>query len=232
MPGGPSGWESTYQCVRHRFSACFRRSLHAAELLSLCTTTPEAHTTSNLCSAMRSLCTATESSPRSPQLKNALTKQLRPRAAKKKKKKKIYQSKTLFSRQQPQTWSLVLSIGFSSRQPTAAVQSRSKGQMTKPICKVFDLQCIKMSGCYSKVIILKRLSNLNLENCKWFSKILLWILASFPTFLCAASFSHGNSGYLTITWYSPAFPELFCQPRQCHSYGSCIWCHSQSCNLV
>ena len=180
---------------------------------------------------MRSLCTATESSPRSPQLKNALTKQLRPRAAKKKKKKDLSVQNTI----QQATATNLKSCAehrLSSRQPTAAVQSRSKGQMTKPICKVFDLQCIKMSGCYSKVIILKRLDNLNLENCKWFSKILLWILACFPTFLCAASFSHGNSGYLTITWYSPAFPELFCQPRQCHSYGSCIWCHSQSCNLV
>ena len=179
---------------------------------------------------MRSLCTATESSPWSPQLKNALAKQLRPRAAKKKKKDLSVQNTI-----QQATATNLKSCAehrLSSRQPTAAVESRSKGQMTKPICKVFDLQCIKMSGCYSKVIILKRLSNLNLENCKWFSKILLWILACFLTFLCAASFSHGNSSYLTITWYSPAFPELFCQPHQCHSYGSCIWCHSHSCNLV
>lgn len=119
---------------------------------------------------------------------------------------------------------------LSSRQPTAAVESRSKGQMTKPICKFFDLQCTKMSGCYSKVIILKRLSNLNLES--GFQRYYCGYLHVFQLSCVQHPFPIEILIILPSPGYSSAFPELLCQPCQCDSYGSCIWCHSQSCNLV
>ena len=99
--------------------------------------------------------------------------------------------------------------------------------MTKPVYKFFDLQPIKISGSYYRDIILKRVLNLNFENCKWFSKIVLWHLYVFHL-----SFFRGNFGYLAVTWYLSAFPNLFCQPHTCHFFGPCVWRDTQSCNLV
>ena len=175
---------------------------------------------------MSSLCLAAKRSPWLPQLKNALAKQLRSRAAK---KKKLSVHKTV----QQATATNLKSCAehrLSSRQPTAAVESRSKGQMTKPVCKFFDLQCTKMSGCYSKVIILKRLSKLNLQS--GFQRYYCGYLHAFQLSCVQHPFPIEILIILPSPGYSSAIPELLCQPHQCDSYGSCIWCHSQSCNLV
>lgn len=97
----------------------------------------------------------------------------------------------------------------------AVGESRSEGQITKPVCKFFNLRPVKMRSSYSGDVLLKRISHLYLENCKCFSKILLWTLACFPFFQGAVSFVCWNLGYLcfgylTSTWHLFAFQELIC----------------------
>ena len=74
--------------VRHNYWACALESPHATTTEPTCHNYWSPHSTTREDTTMRRPCTATKSSPCSPQLEKAHAQQWRPNAAKKKKKKK------------------------------------------------------------------------------------------------------------------------------------------------
>lgn len=130
----------------------------------------------------------------------------------------------------------VLCWGLSSpRQSRAAGDSRSEGETTTSVCKVFCLQLWRWAASTLGLWFGRGYLTCS-ESCPWLSKMLPWALACSPSFQCAASSSRWHSsrlgfGDLTSTWYLFAFEELPCRPSTSPFNGSYIWCHTQSSNL-